>query len=371
MTVNEGSSVVSQPVDPAPARSLVTGATGMLGSQLVERLLAAGGAVTALVRDRRRGEELLPDHPALTVVTGDVTDLDSYRRHLPGLDAVFHTAAYFREYYQPAPDLDLLHRTNVAAVEELLYASADAGVPVVVHTSSTTVLERGAAKAVIDEDSPPSRDRPPNAYRASKLRAEAVVARCVARTGLRVPLVLPAWMWGPGDAGPTAAGRLFLAVARGELRAVPSAGNHLVDARDVADACLRAAARGRSGRRYVVAGRWHPLPAVCAEIASAVGRPAPRAVPVRATLAFTTLLEWQARLRRRPPIATRVGVRVLVEGDQIRYSSGRAERELGVRFRPLAQTVADEAAWYRDHGYLPRPALSTAEPRREPTHGPQ
>jgi dihydroflavonol-4-reductase len=356
--------------EPVPTRSFVTGATGLLGSRIVEQLLAGGGEVTALVRDRRRAAALLPDHPGLTVVTGDITELDSYRDHLRGKAAVFHTAAYFREYFQPGPDLDQLDRVNVQAVEELLLASAAAGIPVVVHTSSTTVLERRPGR-VIDEDSRPARDQPPNAYRDSKVRAETVVARCVERTGLRVPLVLPGWMWGPGDAGPTAAGRLFLAVGRGELRAVPSAGNHIVDARDVAGACLRAAAHGSSGRRYVVAGHWHPLAIVCAEIATVCDRPLPRVVPVWATLAFTTVLEWQARLRGRLPIATRVGVRTLVEGDQVRYSSARAERELGVGFRPLAQTIGDEAAWYRDHGFLPPSINDATQPRKEPTHGPQ
>ena len=45
---------------------------------------------------------------------------------------------------------------------------------------------------------------------------------------------MPGWMWGPRDAGPTAAGRFALSLARGRLRAVPDCGNHLVDARDVA-----------------------------------------------------------------------------------------------------------------------------------------
>lgn len=345
---------------PVPPRSFVTGATGLLGSQLVTQLLAGGGAVTALVRDPDRARRLLPDHPGLTLVAGDICELSSYRPHLRGMDAVFHTAAYFREYFQPGPDLQRLRRTNVTALAELLPASADAGVPVVVHTSSTTVLgrPRGGANgepAPADEDSPLAEGRG-NAYRASKLAAERVVADWVARTDQRVPIILPAWMWGPGDAGPTSAGRLFLAVARGELKAVPNAGNHLVDARDVATACIRAAADGRSGRRYVVAGRWHSLPHVCAGIASVTGCPAPRTIPVAAALAFATALELEAKLRRRPPVATRTGVKVLVEGHRARYSSARAEQELGVRFRPLLDTLTDEAAWYRAQGQLPQPA---------------
>ncbi|WP_433133752.1 NAD-dependent epimerase/dehydratase family protein [Micromonospora sp. CA-240977] len=344
---------------PVPARTLVTGATGMLGSAVVAHLLAAGGEVLALARDAGRARDLLPAHPRLSIVTGDVTAVDSYRRHLPGLAAVIHTAAYFREYYQPGHDPDLLHRTNVTAVEDLIDASAAAGVPVVVHTSSTAVLGRRSGQSLADEDTPADADWESNGYRASKVRAEQAVARACARTGLRVPLVLPGWMWGPGDAGPTSAGRLFLAVARSELRAVPRVGNHLVDARDVAAACVQAAIDGQSLRRYVVAGSWYPLPEICARIAAATEAPTPRSVPAPVAMTFATLLEFSARLRRRPPIATRAGVRVLVEGNRARYSSQRAVRELGVSFRPLADTLADEAAWYRAHGLLPPPGSTT------------
>jgi dihydroflavonol-4-reductase len=337
-----------------PGRALVTGATGLLGGSIVRELLAAGGEVVALVREEERARRLLPAAGRLRIAVGDVTDLDSFRRELKGLDAVFHTAAYFREYYQPQHDLDLLYRTNVEVVDELLHAAADAAVPVVVHTSSIGVLGPGSPDAPADEDTPPGPGVEGNAYRTSKLRSEEVVRRFCRRSDeVRVPVVLPGWMWGPGDFGPTSAGRLFLAVARGELRAVPRAGNHVVDARDVAAACVRAAAVGDSGRRYVVAGSWRSLADVCAGVARAVGAEAPRQVPARLALTVATVLELSARLRRRPAVATRTGVKVLLEGDRARFSSARAVRELGVSFRPLHQTLADEAAWYREQGLLP------------------
>ena len=64
--------------------------------------------------------------------------------------------------------------------------------------------------------------------------AERVIQRWSERDGVRVPVIVPAWMWGSGDAALTASGRLFLAVARGELRAVPRVGSQIADARDVA-----------------------------------------------------------------------------------------------------------------------------------------
>lgn len=146
---------------PVPHHSFVTGATGLLGSQLVRQLLAGGGMVTALVRDLRRARRLLPDDPRLRRVVGDICEPSSYHGHLYGTDTVFHTAAYFREYYEPRVDRERLHRTNVTALTELLPASADAGVPVVVYISSTTVLrirggDAGDGTELIDEDSPPA-----------------------------------------------------------------------------------------------------------------------------------------------------------------------------------------------------------------------
>ncbi|MDT0320055.1 NAD-dependent epimerase/dehydratase family protein [Streptomyces millisiae] len=336
-----------------PHRVVVTGATGLLGTAVVEQLLTEGREAVALVRDADKARRLLPDHAGLTLVVGDVNDPASYRSALAGADAVIHTAAYFREYYQPDPDLPLLFRTNVDAVRALLREAVDAGVPVVVHTSSITTLAPGTQEAPADESAPPPPGWERNSYRASKVRAEEAIREfCAAEPGLRVPIVLPGWMWGPRDVGPTSAGRLFLSVARRQLRAVPRAGNHVVDVRDVAGALLRAAESGQSLRRYIVAGRWQRLASTVGGVAESVGVPAPREVPAGAAFAFATVLELSARLRRQPPIATREGVRVLLDGNRTRITSARAERELGVSFRPLTQTFADEAAWYRAAGIL-------------------
>ncbi|GGN59982.1 dihydroflavonol-4-reductase [Streptomyces albiflavescens] len=336
-----------------PRRVVVTGATGLLGSNTVRRLLDLGSEVTAVVRNPEPARSLLPDHKRLDLWQGDVLDVRSIARVLPGHDAVIHTAAYFREYYAPGGRDDaLLTATNVDAVGELLRAAADAGVPVVVHTSSIGTLGTRPDGRPSDEDTPEGRRTRENGYYASKLSSEEVVRSFDARHGVRVPMVLPGWMWGPGDAGPTSAGRLFTSVARGELRAVPRAGNHVVDARDVADACVRAAVAGEHARRYIVAGTWVTLPEVCRLAARAAGVAPPREVPAHLALAVAAVLEATARLRGRTPPATREGVRALLEGNRRRVSSSRAVSELGVTFRPLHRTLHDQADWHRAYQHL-------------------
>src|SRR4051812_18699275 len=109
------------------SRTLVTGATGLLGSNVVRMLLARDQHVVALVRDRERGQRLLADDDRLHLVEGDVTDVGSYAAALRDVDAVIHTAAYLREYLRPGFDAALMHRTNVTAVADLLAAAVQAG----------------------------------------------------------------------------------------------------------------------------------------------------------------------------------------------------------------------------------------------------
>jgi nucleoside-diphosphate-sugar epimerase len=336
-----------------PGRVLVSGATGLLGSNVTAELLANGAEVLALARSTERARRLLPAHERLHILEGDITRIDGFAARLRGVDAIVHTAAYFREYYQPGGnDAAQLQRVNVDAVERLLEAAAAAEVPVMVHVSSATIGTRADGQPS-DEGTPADPGWARNGYRASKIRAELVIQGWAERDGVRVPVIVPAWMWGPGDAGPTASGRLFLAVARGELRAVPRVGSQVVDARDVAAAAVRAITVGAHGCRYIVAGGWHPLSAITRQIAAAADVAPPGEVPAAMAMAGATVMELAARLRHRNPAATRAGTRVLLEGNRQRLTSQRAERELGVTFRPLHATVGDEAAWYRAHGTLP------------------
>jgi nucleoside-diphosphate-sugar epimerase len=355
-----------QPLPWSPAatnvlgRVVVTGATGLLGGSVVAELLVRGIDVVAIVRDGDRARRGLGSHDGLDVVVGDVLDADALIPALHGADAVVHTAAYFREYYQPGFDPVLLERTNVTAVAELVAAADAASVPVFVHVSSTGTVGQAPLEEPAGEDTPPGKSARRNLYYASKVRADQLVERLREKHPVRIPVVVPGWMWGPGDAAPTASGQMFLSVANATSAGVPRVSAHIVDTRDVAHACVRAAEAAQN-RRYVVAGQCHQLPAVCAQVAQLCGVAAPRAVSPSLALAASGLLQLADRLRGRSPLVTRRGTRVLVDGDGQRISSARAQTELGVTFRPIADTLTDEAQWFRRHGQIrPQPAVSNS-----------
>jgi dihydroflavonol-4-reductase len=344
-------------------RVVVTGATGLLGAGVVDELLNRGIDVVAVVRSDDRARRLLGDRDGLRLVVGDVLSADALIPAMRGADAVVHAAAYFREYYQPSYDRSLLERTNVTAVADLVAAAHRAEVAVFVQVSSAGTIGHPPTGHLADEDTPPAKTSRRNHYYASKIRADRLVDSLRDQYQVRIPVVIPGWMWGPRDAAPTASGQLFLSVANAAAAGVPRVGAHIVDARDVAHACVQAAQAARN-RRYVVAGQRQSLPAVCAQIAQLCGVAAPRAVAPRVALAASGLLQLADQLRGRPPLVTPRGTRVLLDADRQHISSRRAENELGVIFRPIAETLADEAQWFLRQGQI-RPLLPGAPQRRD------
>jgi nucleoside-diphosphate-sugar epimerase len=340
-------------------RVAVTGATGLLGGSVVRELLSRGVDVVAVVRDRDRARQVLGENDRLHLVVGDVLNAEALMPALHGADAVIHTAAYFREYYQPGFDPALLERTNVTAVAQLVAAAGRAEVPVFVQVSSSGTVGPTPPGELADEDTPPGKSVRRNHYYASKVRVERLVDALRDEHSLRIPVVVPGWMWGPGDTAPSASGQMFLSIASAASAGVPRVSTHIVDARDVAHACVAAAEDGYN-RRYLVAGDRHELPAVCAQIAQLCGVPAPRVVAPRVALAASGMVQLADRLRGRPPLVTPRGTRVLIAGDRQHISSARAQTELGVTFRPITDTLTDEAQWFRRHGRL-RPLKSTPQ----------
>ncbi len=137
-------------------RVLVTGAGGFIGSHLTERLVALGARTRALIRYNSAGSwGWLDDSPAkadIEVIAGDIRDRDSLRQAIQGTDILFHLAALIGIPYSYNSPLSYVC-TNVEGTLNVLQGALDAGVKLVVHTSTSEVY--GTARYVpIDEDHP-------------------------------------------------------------------------------------------------------------------------------------------------------------------------------------------------------------------------
>lgn len=332
--------------------AFVTGSTGLLGNHLVRYLLAEGFRVRALARSKERAEAQFAGLP-IEFVIGDMTNVSGFAEHLRGAEILFHTAAYFRDSFKGGNHRDELFRVNVDGTRDLLSHAYSAGIRRFVHTSSSSVLT-GKAGQLIDETMPrPVGDAPD--YPLSKIRADQEVALFLRNhSDASVCTVLPGWMVGPGDIGPTASGQLTLDFMRRKLPGVPPAEFSVVDARDVAEAHVAAALQGRRGERYLVAGRRMEMTELFALLEHVTGVPAPRRkVSIALLYVLASVNEAWHLLSKKPVLISLAGVRWMAKERGLHnFDSGNAERELGIRFRPVAETLRDTANWYRQHGWI-------------------
>ncbi|BCH62006.1 oxidoreductase (plasmid) [Agrobacterium vitis] len=336
-----------------PSIAFVTGATGLLGNNLVRELIAEGWRVRALVRSPEKAARQFGGLD-LEIIIGDMLNVAGFADALRGVDVVFHTAAYFRDSYKGGRHWDALQAANVEGVSALLEHAWNAGVRRFIHTSSVAVL-RGDPGQIIDETM--LRDeRDADDYYRSKILADRVVLGFLdSHPDFWATMVLPGWMHGPGDIGPTSAGQTVLDVALERLPGVPPGSFSVVDARDVARAMILANHKGRRGERYLAAGRHMTMADLLPLIAQVSGTNAPtRRIPLIFLYMIGAGNELYARLTGKPVLLSWAMARtVATENDRSRYDPARSRLELGLEFRPIIETLRDEVGWFRANGLLP------------------
>jgi dihydroflavonol-4-reductase len=242
----------------------------------------------------------------------------------------------------------------------LLEAAYAQGVRRLVHVSSIAVLD-GPRDALINE-SMNRREMDADDYYLSKILAEREVNRFLeSHPDFWAAFVLPGWMHGPGDAGPTSAGQTVLDFLHARLPGIPPGMVSLVDARDVAAAAVAVSSRGRRGERYLAAGRSLAMTELMSLMERVSGVSAPkRQLPLSLLRAMAFGSEIGSKLTGKPVLLSRATVKLMGrESGRTRFDPAKSRTELGLYFRPLEETLRDEIAWYCRNGWLHEAATGT------------
>jgi dihydroflavonol-4-reductase len=327
--------------------TLVTGATGFVGSAVARTLAARGHTLRLLVRptsDRRNLAGVDAE-----VVTGDLTDTDSLIRAAAGCRYVLHVAADYRFW---VPDPDAMLRANVDGALAMVRAAAQAGAERIVHCSSVAALGQIGDGTAADEATPTDQADFVGTYKRSKYLAEKAVLELAKQDRLPVVVVNPAAPVGPRDIKPTPTGKMIRDAAAGRLPAYLDTGLNIVHVDDVAEGHVLALEHGRIGERYVLGGENMLLKDLLALIADVVNRRPPSLrLPEAVVWPAAFVMEKLASVTGIAPMMTRDHLKMARK--KMFYSSTKATAELGYQPRPVRLAIQDAVAWFRANGMLP------------------
>ena len=338
-------------------KTLVTGATGFLGSHLVAELCRGGDPRQVRVFSQSRSPALAS--VGVEVMEGSVTDERAVAAAVAGVERVYHLAGFVS---RKPEDGSRMYAVHVDGTRILCAAAKAAGVKrVLVASTSGTIAVSERAEEMPDEGCPPPLSligRWP--YYASKYYQEET-ARRACGTEVELVIVNPSLLLGPGD-DRLSSTRDVLQFLNRDIPATPPGGLNFVDARDVAAILPVAMERGRPGERYLLGGHNLSFVEFFAKLARMTKVPAPlfRAPKGKLTLLATELgSSLYKKLGRTPPLSREA---VDMASNYWYFDSTKARDELGWSPRDAADTLFATVTYLRDHIIGRKPLVNGGQP---------
>jgi nucleoside-diphosphate-sugar epimerase len=313
------------------AKYFVTGATGFIGGEIVKQLVGRGHRVNALVRSPEKANVLRA--LGVAIHAGDITERDTLKAPMAGVDGVFHAAGWYKVGVDSSP----ADQINVDGTRNVLKTMGELGIPRGVYTSTVAVFSD--TKGAVPDETYYYEGPHLSQYDRTKWIAHYRVALPKIEQGLPLTIVMPGLVYGPGD---TSGMRTALVdLLRGRLPMTPARTAFCwAHIEDTARAHILAMEKGLPGETYIIAGPRHTfetafdLAASIAKVRAPWFHPGPHAM--RAMAAITRVVEHVVTL---PPALTPEALRVLA-GTTYFGSSEKATKELGFSPRSLAEGLA-------------------------------
>lgn len=324
--------------------TLVTGASGFLGSHVARQLVARGDDVRVLMRPSSTNRAVAD--LSLEYVTGDLRDPASLERALAGIKTVFHVAADYRLWARKSRDI---YDSNVGGTKNLLEAAKRAGVEKFVYTS--TVATIAVDRTELPTEATDARlEEMVGHYKRSKWMAEREALNA-AKNGLPVIVAMPTTPVGPGDWKPTPTGKIVVDFLNGKLPGYVETGLNFVGAEECAAGHLLVAEKGKVGERYLLGGENLTLKQMLDVLSKITGLPAPAwKIPHSLALGVAYMSTAFSRLIGGEPQIPVEGVKIARH--KMFVDCSRAQRELEFQSGSVAAALERAVRWYGANGYV-------------------
>ncbi len=323
---------------------LVTGANGLLASNLVRELLHSGYEVRGMVRENSNLLSL--KKVDIELVKGEITNSTDVRNAFAGCEVVIHAAANTSQW---PTNYEAYKKTNVDATQLLLDEAVRRSIEKFIFVSSANAFNPGSKANPATEQSPFS-TKGKSGYMMSKYVAQNLVLGEFRRSGLPVVVVNPTFMLGKYDSKPSS-GQIILMAHRKSLMAYPPGGKNFVHVADVATGTVNAIRMGKPGECYLLANENMSYREFFEKLRMVHGRPQtlvrlPRQA-IRLTGGIGSLYE---SMFGKPAKLNSVNAHLLCADNY--YSPAKAVKELKMPQTSVAQAIEDALEWFCQYGYL-------------------
>ena len=311
---------------------LLTGATGIVGHFIAEKLLAEGHQVRAIKRENSNTSRL-GQHPKLEWVDADIEDIPALQKAFVGVEVVIHCAAVVSFHQE---DKKKMMEVNVGGTANMINLALEHKIKKFVHISSVAALGRKDGQEVIDETTKWEESKNNTNYAESKYLGELEVWRGH-EEGLSTVILNPSIVLGPGD-WDISSMQIFKYVNQGRKFYPPGEMNY-VDVRDITDIVGTMAFNEISGERYILNAGKDSYENVFALIAKYLNKPKPRYRVSYTLLNFAFVFDMiRSFITRQKSIITRESLRL--SKMSFYFSNEKIKNELNFEFRSLEDAVS-------------------------------
>jgi dihydroflavonol-4-reductase len=321
----------------------ITGASGHVGANLIRLLASEGHHIKVLFYQDDRAFKGFN----VTPIKGDLLDASTVNELIKDAELVYHLAAQI----SISGDKDgTVFRINTEGTRNVCEACMIHGVRRMVHFSSIHSFNAKPFEGILDE-SRQMVDESAFRYDYSKAVGQNIVMDYVAK-GLDAVILNPTCVIGPYDFKPSLIGQVMIRLYNRQLPSLVKGGYDFVDVRDVAQAAILAAGKGRKGEKYLISSTWKDISELAKMVEQITGKKAPALTcPNWVAKAGLPFLNLYAKASSSQPLYTRESLDVLVNAHR-NVSNQKARNELGFNPRPLEETLRDIFQWYKENKYI-------------------
>lgn len=313
----------------------VTGASGLLGTNLIIELLNRGFYVKALLRSKKKFIDF--SDARLHLVEGDLSDLQLLNKEIAGCSKVVHAAANTNQSLLSSSDY---FQPNVKGTENIISACQKNQVEKLIYVGTANTFGYGSLKDLGNEDKKMKYPFTKSFYALSKNKAQGIIDN--ASGGLNITTISPTFMIGPYDVKPSS-GKLIIAALDKKIVFYPSGGKNFVHVKDVVQAVINGFDIRESGSKFIIANENLSYKTFFSKVISLNNQNTRLIKMPDSVLKSIGLLGDLARTLNIRTSASTINTKVLSINNF--YSNNKANEELGIAFTPIDSAI-EEAVKY-------------------------